>query len=139
MTNNKKTILVFLILTLLGVNFTSVGFGFWIFIGGWWFVLYTVIAGFVFAIFQKSEHLFKYLLVNFTASVIFSFVCVFGHRFFMVYRDLFPIEHYSLEHFRVDLQMAIFLTYFFFVATLLGIFMRIFLVKHKEWFLTYKK
>lgn len=139
MTNNKKTILVFLILTLLGFNFVSIGFGFWIGIGSLWFVLYAVIAGIIFALFQSGKHLVGYLLLNFTASVIFSFVCVFGDRYFMIYSNLFPIEYYSSDHFRSDLQMTVFLTYFFFVSTLLGVFIRLFLVKHKDWFLTFKR
>ena len=137
MTNNKKTILILIILILLGF---AVSFGNYIFfIGSFQFLSYTIFAGIIFSCFQANKNLYKYLSINFIASVIFSFTCVFGERFFMIFYNLLPTNQYSAEHFRGDLQLAFYLTIFFFIATIAGFFIKKFLIKYKEWFLVYKK
>ncbi len=136
---NKKSILVFVILILVGFGLSTGIVLPCVFFGDWWFLAYTFIAGIIFGCFEQHSNLLKYLLVNFFASIIFSFVCVFGEIIFIILKKIFPADQYGMANFKVDLEIALSLAFAFFMATLLAIFLKIFLVKHKEWFLTYKK
>lgn len=128
MTNNKKTILILTILILLGF---IVSFGNYIFfIGGFQFLSYTIFAGIIFSYFQTNKNLYKYLSINFIASITFSFACVFGERFFAIFKGLLPINYYSTEHFRGDLQLALHFTIFFFMATIIVVLVKEFAIKN---------
>jgi hypothetical protein len=137
MKNNQKIILAFIILILFGLSL-STGLSFYVFIGSWEFVFYTIVAGIIFGCFQSYTGLFKYLTTNFVNSIIFSSFCVFGERFFLILTKMFPANQYY-QVFKTDLKLAIFLALFFFVSTIIGVLVKKSLINCKEWLLTYKK
>lgn len=124
---NKKLILVFAILNLIGFCLVS-GIGFYVFVGGWGFIFYSVIAGIIFAFFQTFSNLFKYLVKNLIASIVFSFVCVFGRVIYEIIKGLYPVDRYLEHMLKTESVLAVYLALFFFSAALIGILTKRFLL-----------
>lgn len=131
MKNNKKIILTLTILILFGLSL-AIGISFYIFVGSWAFLFYTIFAGIIFASVQLDDNLHKYIIRNLISAITFSTFCVFGERLFLILKKTFPVDQYSWVHFKVDLELAIYLAIFFFIATFIGIPVKKFLIKHKE-------
>lgn len=138
MKDNKKTIIALAIITIFGFSLAS-GLIFYIFIGSYNFFFYTIFVGIIFACIQQYKNFYQYLIKNFISSFIFSSFCTFGVRFSLIYKKMFPIDQYTTIHFKTDFEITVFLALIFLISTFIGIPIKIFLIKHKEWFFTYKR
>jgi uncharacterized membrane protein YjjP (DUF1212 family) len=132
MIKNKKTILAFITLILVGFCLATGTILPYVFYGGWWFVVCTIVAGLIFGCFQSYSNLFKHLFFNFIYAIVFSGFCVFGERFFIIIKKIFPTDQYSMEFFKIDLNVVIFLSISFFISSMITLLLRMFLIKNKE-------